>query len=392
MELEKRNTLILSIAQGLSVTTTNINMINTGLVGTILATHSSYATIPLSLQFLTIALTLIPVSLLMGKFGRRPMFLIGAMSAFVGCLVIACAIYYKLFSLFILGSILLGFSQANQQFYRYAAADNVSISLKSKAISLVLAGGLIAAILGPEVSRYSFDFFPDYIYLATYLFAAIIQIINFLILIFINIKKPIPSKKTNRPLGDVLLQKNLIIAILAAAVGYSLMSFIMTATPLQIVNVCKLGDSASATVIQWHVIAMFAPSFFTGTIINSLGNRKVMMIGLFLYAFSISFTIIGQTIEHFWIALFLCGLGWNFLYVGGSDIIAKSALPEERAKVQGVTDFIIFVFVATGSFLAGALHSTLGWEIMMFYTSIPIFILFMSIIIINPDGGIKARY
>ena len=151
-------------------------MINTGLVGTILATHSSYATIPLSLQFLTIALTLIPVSLLMGKFGRRPMFLIGAMSAFVGCLVIACAIYYKLFSLFILGSILLGFSQANQQFYRYAAADNVSISLKSKAISLVLAGGLIAAILGPEVSRYSFDFFPDYIYLATYLFAAIIPV------------------------------------------------------------------------------------------------------------------------------------------------------------------------------------------------------------------------
>ena len=195
LELEKRNTLILSIAQGLSVTTTNINMINTGLVGTILATHSSYATIPLSLQFLTIALTLIPVSLLMGKFGRRPMFLVGAMSAFIGCLIIVCAIYYKLFSLFIIGSILLGFSQANQQFYRYAAADNVSNNLKSKAISLVLAGGLIAAILGPEVSRYSFDFFHDYIYLATYLFAAIIQIINFLILIFIKIKKPQPSKK-----------------------------------------------------------------------------------------------------------------------------------------------------------------------------------------------------
>jgi MFS family permease len=325
----------------------------------------------------------------MGKFGRRPMFLVGAMSAFIGCLIIACAIYYKLFSLFIIGSILLGFSQANQQFYRYAAADNVSINLKSKAISLVLAGGLIAAILGPEVSRYSFDFFHDYIYLATYLFAAIIQIINFVILIFIKIKKPQLSKKSHRPLSDILLQKNLIIAILAAAVGYSLMSFIMTATPLQIVNVCKLGDSASATVIQWHVIAMFAPSFFTGTIINSLGNRKVMMIGLFLYAFSISFTIIGQTIEHFWIALFLCGLGWNFLYVGGSDIIAKSAFPEERAKVQGVTDFIIFIFVATGSFLAGALHSSLGWEIMMFYTSIPILILFVSIIIIKPEG-IKA--
>ena len=145
-----------------------------------------------------------------------------------------------------------------------------------------------------------------------------------------------------------------------------------------------MGDSASATVIQWHVIAMFAPSFFTGSIINFLGNRKVMMMGVLLYIISICFGIMGQTIEYFWISLFLCGLGWNFLYVGGSDIIAKSALPEERAKVQGVTDFIIFIFVASGSFLAGSLHNNLGWEIMMFYTSIPISILFLSIVFINP--------
>ena len=384
MEIDRRNILVLSIAQGLSITTTNINMINTGLVGSILAKDPSYATLPLSLQFLTIAITLIPVSLLMGKIGRRPMFLVGAMAAFIGCLIIACSIFYKVFSLFIFGSILLGFSQANQQFYRYAAADNITTKLKSKAISLVLAGGLIAAVVGPEVSRYSFDFFPDYIYLATYLCAALIQIFNFGVLIFVEIKKPNPLKVSIRPLSKILMRKTVIIAILAASVGYSLMSFIMTATPLQIVNVCKLGDSASATVIQWHVIAMFAPSFFTGSIINLLGNRKVMMMGVILYIMSICFGIMGQTIQYFWISLFLCGLGWNFLYVGGSDIIAKSALPEERAKVQGVTDFIIFIFVASGSFLAGSLHNNLGWEIMMFYTSIPIFILFLSIVFINP--------
>ena len=174
MEQEKKNILFLSVSQGLSITTTNINMINTGLVGSILATDPSYATLPLSLQFITIAITLIPVSLLMGMIGRRPMFLIGAMAAFIGCLVIACSIFYKVFSLLIIGSILLGFSQANQQFYRYAAADNVTAKLKSKAISFVLAGGLIAAILGPEVSRYSFDFFSDYIDLAAYLLAALI--------------------------------------------------------------------------------------------------------------------------------------------------------------------------------------------------------------------------
>ena len=361
-------------------------MINTGLVGAMLATNPSYSTIPLSLQFLTIALTLIPVSLLMGKFGRRPMFLFGSLAAFIGCLIIAFSIIDKSFYLFILGSIFLGFSQANQQFYRYAAADNVSNNLKSKAISLVLAGGVIAAVVGPEVSRYSFDLFPDYIYLATYLLAASIQIINFTILIFIKIKKPEVTAKKIRPLKDILMQKTLIIAILAAAVGYSLMSFIMTATPLQIVNICKLGNSASSTVIQWHIIAMFAPSFFTGSIISRFGNRKVMLVGIILYAFSVFFGILGDTVLNFWIALFLCGLGWNFLYVGGSDIIAKSALPEERAKVQGVTDFIIFVFVAMGSFLAGYLHSNLGWEIMLFYTIIPISLIFIGIIIIKPQN------
>jgi MFS family permease len=386
LELEKRNTLILSVAQGLSITTTSINMINTGLVGALLATNPSYSTIPLSLQFLTIALTLIPVSLLMGKFGRRPMFLIGSMAAFLGCLTIAFAIVDKSFSLFILGSILLGFSQANQQFYRYAAADNVSNNQKSKAISLVLAGGIIAAVVGPEVSRYSFDLLPDYIYLATYLLAALIQILNFIILIFIKIKKPELRAQKLRPLNEILMQKILIIAILAAAVGYSLMSFIMTATPLQIVNICKLGNSASSTVIQWHIIAMFAPSFFTGSIISRFGNRKVMLAGIILYAFSVFFGILGETVQNFWIALFLCGLGWNFLYVGGSDIIAKSALPEERAKVQGVTDFIIFVFVAMGSFLAGYLHNSLGWEIMLFYTTIPIVLIFIGIIIIKPQN------
>jgi MFS family permease len=386
LELEKRNTLILSVAQGLSITTTSINMINTGLVGAMLATNPSYSTIPLSLQFLTIALTLIPVSLLMGKFGRRSMFLLGSLAAFIGCLIIAFSIIDKSFYLFILGSIFLGFSQANQQFYRYAAADNVSNNLKSKAISLVLAGGVIAAVVGPEVSRYSFDLFPDYIYLATYLLAASIQIINFTILIFIKIKKPEVTAKKIRPLKDILIQKTLIIAILAAAVGYSLMSFIMTATPLQIVNICKLGNSASSTVIQWHIIAMFAPSFFTGSIISRFGNRKVMLVGIILYAFSVFFGILGDTVLNFWIALFLCGLGWNFLYVGGSDIIAKSSLPEERAKVQGVTDFIIFVFVSMGSFLAGYLHSNLGWEIMLFYTIIPISLIFIGIIIIKPQN------
>ena len=147
--------------------------------------------------------------------------------------------------------------------------------------------------------------------------AALIKILNFGVLIFVKIKKPKQTKNSIMPLSKILIRKKVIIAILAASVGYSLMSFIMTATPLQIVNVCKLGDSASATVIQWHVIAMFAPSFFTGSIVYYMGNRKVMIIGVMLYIISICFAVMGQTIEYFWTSLFLCGLGWNILYVGG---------------------------------------------------------------------------
>ena len=382
--MQKRNVLILSIAQGLSVTSTSINILNTGLVGSLLASSKAYATVPLSLQFLTIALTLIPVSLFMGKIGRKPMFLLGAVSAILGYIAIAFSIFDKNFLLFIFGSVLIGFSQANQQFYRYAAADNVKDKFKSKAISLVLAGGLAAAILGPEISRYSFDLFPKYFYLGAYVLAALVQLLNFVILLFIKIEKPKQQTGNIRSLIVILNQKILIIAILAAAIGYSLMSFIMTATPLQIVNISKLGNSASATVIQWHIIAMFAPSFFTGSIISFFGSRKVMLIGVLLYSFSIFFGLLGQSVQHFWVALFLCGLGWNFLYVGGSDIIAKSALPEERAKVQGVTDFIIFVFVALGSYLAGILHSNMGWETMLVYAIIPIVILFLSIMLIKP--------
>ncbi len=168
------------------------------------------------------------------------MFLIEAMAACIGCLIIAYSIFNKIFYLFIVGSILLGFSQANQQFYRYAVADNVSIKLESKAISLVLAGGIIAAIVGPEISRYSFNFFSNYIYLATYVCAALIQIFNFGVLIFVKINKPEPTKNSIRPLSKILIRITVIIVILAASVGYSLMSFIMTATPLQIVNICKL--------------------------------------------------------------------------------------------------------------------------------------------------------
>ena len=250
MELAKKNVLILAIAQGLSVTTTNIGIINTGLVGFLLSPEKEYATLPLSLQFLTLALLLIPVSLLMGKYGRKIIFILGVISSLIGTLIVAYSIFEKNFLFFILGSILIGISQATQQFYRYAAADNVPDNFKSKALSYVISGGLIAAILGPELSKISYNFLTEYLYLATYLIAGLIQILNLFVLLFLKIPKQEKVVNTRRPLSEILFKKNLILAVFSAALGYALMSFIMTATPIQIVNICKLGNEINANVIQ----------------------------------------------------------------------------------------------------------------------------------------------
>ena len=375
MELAKKNVLTLAIAQGLSITSTGINIIHTGLVGVMLAPKPEYATIPLSFQFITVALTLIPISLLMGKFGRKIIFFLGILSCFIGSLLVVFAIFEKSFLSFIFGAIFIGLSQSTQQFYRYAATDNVPNEYKSKAISLVLAGGIIAAILGPELSKLSYNYFTEYEYLSAYLVAAAIQIINIFVLCFLKIPPNENILNEKRSVISILSQKKLILAVFTAALGYSLMSFLMTAAPLQIVNVCKLGNDASANVIQWHVIAMFAPSFFTGYLISKYGNRKIMLLGILFYLFSIYFGTVGEKVYHFWLSLFFCGLGWNFLYVGGSDVIAKSTNPKERASVQGITDFIIFFSVSIASLLAGTLHSNIGWNQMLYMSLIPLFAL-----------------
>ena len=390
MDLAKKNVLTLAIAQGLSITSTGINIIHTGLVGIILAPSPVYATIPLSVQFITVALTLIPLSLLMGRFGRKIIFFLGVLSCFIGSLLVVYAIFEKSFLTFIFAAIFIGMSQSIQQFYRYAATDNVPNEFKSKAISLVLAGGVIAAVLGPELSKVSYNYFTEYEYLSAYLIAAAIQIINLFVLTFLKIPPDKKSLDEKRSILLILRQKKLILAVFTAALGYSLMSFFMTAAPLQIVNICKLGNDASANVIQWHVIAMFAPSFFTGYLITNYGNRKIMLLGIIFYFLSIYFGTIGEKISHFWLSLFFCGLGWNFLYVGGSDEIAKSTNPKERASVQGITDFIIFFSVSMASLLAGTLHSNIGWTQMLYISLIPLSFLGIYVISLFFTNEAKA--
>lgn len=375
LENYKKKIFVLSCAQGLSVTTMNIGIINSGLVGSILAPDKTYSTLPLSLQFLTLAILIFPVSILMGKYGRKIIFLLGVFFSIFGALIIALSILEKNFFYFIIGSIMLGISQATQQFYRYAATDNLPNKLKSKAISYVISGGLVAAFLGPELSKLSYDFFTNHLYLIAYIIAAFVQLLNLLLLFNLKKEKTYFNNQNNKSISKMLFNKKLIFAVFSASLGYSLMSFIMTATPLQIVNICKLGNDINANIIQWHVIAMFAPSLFTGQIINKFGNINVMKFGILFYFASIIIGTNGQTEIFFWFSLVFCGLGWNFLFVGGSDVIAKSTTSQDKSFVQGITDFIIFGSVAISSLSAGALHATIGWDFMLYISLIPIFFL-----------------
>ena len=348
----------------------NINIINTGLAGAILAPSLWMATLPLSLQFVCVMLATLPASLLMARFGRRPIFIIGISIAITATLIQGLALIRGDFGLFIAGSILLGVSHGTAQFYRYAAADAVPVADKPRAVSFVLLGGLFAALVGPEIAYRFAGAVPDAPYAGAFFGAAGVQLFAFFALAGLTIAPP--DRSARRPLGAFFSTSSFRLGLVVAALGYACMSFLMTATPLQIVNVSQLGTEENARVIQWHVIAMFAPSFFTGALVSRFGVRPMILLGGLLYGLVVVFALAGTSFWHYFIALFLLGMGWNFLFVTGTTLIARIARPAERGQVQGVSDLIIFSFVALASLSAGILHSAIGWDGLVLSCLLPI--------------------
>ncbi len=378
-----RNVWLLVFAQGLSMTTLNVNMIIVGLSGLAIAPVPWLATVPLSLQFVASMLSTLPASILMGKFGRRPVFLVGIILFAVGMTGLGLSLIAQNFMAFMACSLLVGMAHGINQFYRYAAADSVEEKQKPVVVSLVLAGGVVAAFLGTSIVKNSITLYPETLYAGCFFAAAALQVIAFPLLLRLNIPKPevlpVQEQQHIRPLTSFFKMPRFLAGLIGAALGYAVMSFMMTAAPLQIVSVSKMSDAANATVIQWHVIAMFAPSFFTGNLIKRFGVERVMGFGLLLYTAAIFIALNGFTFWHYFVVLALIGGGWNTLYVGGSSIIAAIATPQERAKVQGITDFIITFSVASASLSAGAMHYLAGWQMMSKLTLIPIVIIALMI-------------
>ncbi len=360
-----KNVALLSACQGLLMTNNSILIATNGLAGYALATDKSLATLPVTAYILGAALTTVPMSLLMRRLGRRAGFMLGALFGVAGALICGYAAFTRDFGVLCAGALVLGVYNATGQYYRFAAADSASADFKSKAISLVLAGGIAGGILGPESSKLTKDYFSQAVFAGSYLSLGVFCLLAIAVLSFIRIP-PLTAaeqKDTGRPLSVIARQPAFLVAVMSAVIGFGVMSLLMTATPLAM-GACQLPFSDAAFVIQWHVIAMFAPSFFTGALIRRFGVINVMLAGVGLSLCCVAFALSGLEVVHFWVALVLLGVGWNFMFIGGTTLLTECHTPGERGKVQGANDLAIFITMIATSLSSGLLFTLQGWALM----------------------------
>tara|TARA_R110002110_G_scaffold49354_3_gene146530 strand:- start:205 stop:1410 length:1206 start_codon:yes stop_codon:yes gene_type:complete len=378
----KLNIGLLTLCQALANSANVILVTTSALVGYMLSPDKSLATLPMAFQLASTAASTVPASLIMKAIGRRTGFLIGALCGMSGGLLGAWAIMEHHFILFIAATSLMGIANGFAMYYRFAAADMAPASAKAKAISWVVAGGIIAAIIGPEIAKRTHSLFTDAEFAGTYLTLGCLPVLSILILMVARITEPVENKAAGggRLFGELFRQPAFPVALFGGMVGYGVMSFIMTATPLAMQE-RGYDFSNTAFVIQWHVLGMFGPSLFTGHIIRRVGVLPIMMGGAALEIICVAVNIGGTEVWQFWTALFCLGLGWNFLYVGSSTLLTECYRPEERARVQALNEFLTFGTVAISSFSAGAVNHLFGWNVINLAT-LPLLALITIVIIL----------
>lgn len=358
-----KNVVLLAICQALAMTGMTMNMSVTALAGHELAPDPSLATLPLALQFTATMLTTMPASLYMRHVGRRLGFATGVLIGVTGAVLGVTAIFAEGFVLFCAASMLIGSFQGFAVLYRYAAADTASDSFRPRAISLVLAGGVVSALLGPTLAKYSFELFAPILFAGTFVAIAIVQGLSLFFLAFVEIPRPSAEERSTsgRPLIEIVRQPVFLVAVFGAMIGYGSMTFVMVATPLAMVD-CGFAVPDTFIVVQWHAVGMFAPSFFTGSLIQRFGVIRIMLTGVVAYLLCAVINLSGVTFLQFFSALVLLGIGWNFLFIGGTTLLTESYRKEERAKVQGLGDFLVFSMSTLAAFSSGAINHAFGWE------------------------------
>jgi MFS family permease len=388
----KRNVAVLVFAQAILGSQLAINIIVAGFAGEVLASSASLATLPISIVVVGSLLTAPAMSLFMGRYGRRAGFWLSTLAAALASALCARALFVGSFALFLAGSVLLGVFQATQGFFRFAATDTASDAFKPKAISWVLAGGLLSALLGPQIADVASSAISAVPYAGAYIAMIALNVVGAIGLTFLDIPTPPRAAKatdTGRPLAEIARQPAFVVAVLSAMVGFSAMSLVMTSTPLAMVG-HGLTHGNATDVVRWHIVAMFAPSFFTGSLIVRFGRLPVIAVGLLLLGVCGAIAVAGVELHHFYLALIALGMGWNFSYVGATSLLGTTHTRAEQAKVQGLNDFLVLGLVAIGSFGSGALLSSYGWAAVQ-YAMAPALLLALAGIAwlaLRPDTGV----
>ncbi|WP_309626299.1 MFS transporter [Methylibium sp.] len=361
MFIGRRNVLLLAFSQAATLSAIVMSMTLAAILGGNLAPDKGWATLPIAAMVVGTAIVSLPAALLMRRHGRRAGFQIGAALGISGSLLSALALHRGSFVIFVIGHLLLGGYQGFGNYYRFAAVEATGAAHASQAISWVVAGGVVAAFVGPQLGQWGRDWFAQDVFAGSYVAQGALGVVALALLSQVHLPAvAVAAEGVARPMREILKQPALRASILGVAVGYAVMIMVMTATPLAILG-CGLPGSSVTSVIQWHVVGMFAPSFFTGTLVKRFGAPRIMQIGFVLLLGHVGIALLGTEVLHFLSALILLGVGWNFAFIGGTALLTQSYRPAEQLKVQAVNEFAVFGLVALASLSAGWLYDRFGW-------------------------------
>ncbi|KPF45752.1 MFS transporter [beta proteobacterium AAP121] len=367
------NLWLLTVCQALFLVNNVTFIAINGLVGLSLAPLGWMATLPVTGYVVGAALSAMPVSRLQARVGRKRSFQIGLLVAIVSCAGCALAVSLQSFWLLLLSTVVAGFYSANGALYRFTGAELVAPAYKERALSMVLAGGIAGAFIGPNLASATRDWLP-LPFAGAYLALVGVAVVALGVLSFIRFPAhvpPVPGAATGRPAAELMRQPIFAVAVIGAALGYGVMNLLMAATPIAMQQ-CQHPFSSAALVLEWHVLGMFVPSFFTGHLIKRFGALPIMLVGGLLNLVCVAVALSGVDLMQFLVALFALGVGWNFLYTGGSTLLTQAYRPEEKNRAQGLMDTAVFWTMALSSFASGALITTQGWTLLNLGSLLPI--------------------
>lgn len=381
---QRGNIARLAIAQALAGANSTVIYATGAIIGATLAPDKALATLPISMFVVGMAVCILPSGAIAQRHGRRAAFLVGTFGGVMTGLLAAIAVVVGSFWIFCLATFFGGAYAAVVLSFRFAAADCAPPQWRPRALSIVMAGGVAAGVVGPQLVTYTMNLWSPHMFAATFIAQAGVAALSALVIAGVRLPAPtVEELSGGRPLLVIARQREFVVAVVCGAVSYMLMNFLMTAAPLAM-RMCGHSQEASNLGLQWHVIAMYAPSFFTGRLITRFGAGRVAATGLALTGVSAAIGLAGVDIAHFWVTLILLGLGWNFGFVGASAMVLESHRAEEKTRVQTLNDFIVFGTMAVGSFSSGSLLTSHGWQVVLWVSFAPLLLAIVAL-------GLAAR-